>query len=102
MIALVPGRDVPVGMVIVIVGREIAVTGLRGIAVSQGMVIAASTLGKYKTVFEVVAVSCLIVGTEFMGINLHQVGMGLFWIALLLAVVSGIEYFKRFLKAVII
>ena len=102
MIALVPGRDVPVGMVIVIVGREIAVTGLRGIAVSQGMVIAASTLGKYKTVFEVVAVSCLIVGTEFMGINLHQVGMGLFWIALVLAVVSGIDYFKRFLKTVIV
>ena len=102
MIALVPGRDVPVGMVIVIVGREIAVTGLRGIAVSQGMVIAASVLGKYKTIFEVAAVTCLIVGREFLGINLHHVGMGLLWIALLLAVISGIDYFKRFLKMVII
>ena len=102
MIALVPGRDVPVGMVIIIVGREIAVTGLRGIAVSQGMVIAASILGKYKTIYEVAAVTCLIVGKELLGINLYQVGMALLWIALILAVASGIDYFKRFLKMVIV
>ena len=102
MIALVPARGIPVWMVIVIVGREIAVTGLRGIAVSQGMVIAASTLGKYKTVFEVAAVTCLIVGREGPGIDLNDIGLGLFWIALILAVVSGADYFKRFLKSIII
>ena len=64
LIALIPARGIPAWMVIVIVGREIAVTGLRGIAVSQGIVISASTLGKYKTVFEVASISFLILDGE--------------------------------------
>ena len=102
MIALVPARNVPVWMVIVIVGREIAVTGLRGIAVSQGMVIAAGILGKYKTLFETAALTCLIAGRGTLGIDLHQIGMALLWVALVLAVVSGLEYFNRFLKTIIV
>jgi len=102
MIALIPARDVPVEMVIVIVGREIAVTGLRGIAVSQGLVISASALGKYKTCFEAAAVTGLIIEGEVFGIRLHSVGLALLWVALILAVVSGIDYFKRFLKSIIV
>lgn len=102
LIALIPTRGIPFWMVIVIVGREIAVTGLRGIAVSQGMVIAASHWGKYKTVFEVAAITFLILHGEYFSINFHLVGMVLLWIALLLAVYSGFDYFKRFLKEIIL
>jgi CDP-diacylglycerol--glycerol-3-phosphate 3-phosphatidyltransferase len=102
LIALIPTRGIPFWMVIVIVGREIAVTGLRGIAVSQGMVIAASHLGKYKTVFEVAAITFLILNGEYFSIHFHLVGMVLLWIALLLAVYSGFDYFKRFLKEIIL
>ena len=102
MIALIPARGIPVGMVVVIVGREIAVTGLRGIAASRGIVISASNFGKYKTVFEVAAVACFIVGRGVSRVDLHAVGLALFWIALILAVVSGIVYFRRFLKTIII
>jgi CDP-diacylglycerol--glycerol-3-phosphate 3-phosphatidyltransferase len=101
LIALIPAREVPVWMVIVIVGREIAVTGLRGIAASQGVIISASSLGKYKTVFEVASVSVLIFNGNYFSIHFHQVGMGLLWVALILAVISGIDYFKKFLKAII-
>jgi CDP-diacylglycerol--glycerol-3-phosphate 3-phosphatidyltransferase len=100
LIALIPAREIPVWMVIVIVGREIAVTGLRGIAVSQEIVIAASALGKYKTVFEVASIFFLIFKEEFLSIDFHQVGMVLLWVALVMAVLSGIDYFKKFINSI--
>jgi len=102
LIALIPAREVPFWIVIVIVGREIAVTGLRGIAVSQDMVISASTLGKYKTVFEVTAITLLIFNEVLLTIDLYQVGMGLLWVSMGLAVISAIDYFKQFLKNLIV
>jgi CDP-diacylglycerol--glycerol-3-phosphate 3-phosphatidyltransferase len=102
LIALVPARSVPVWIVIVIVGREIAVTGLRGIAVSQGIVIPASRWGKYKTVFEVVSILFLILGGNYFSISLQQVGLILLWIALILAVFSAVDYFIKFLKTIVI
>ena len=102
LIALVPARAIPVWMVIVIVGREIAVTGLRGIAVSQGIVISASALGKYKTVFEVVSIFFLIFDGDYFSIDFHQVGMVFLWISLGIAVISGIDYFRKFLREIVV
>jgi CDP-diacylglycerol--glycerol-3-phosphate 3-phosphatidyltransferase len=102
LIALIPARGIPFWMVIVIVGREIAVTGLRGIAVSQDIVISASALGKYKTVFEVASISFLIFDGNLFSIDFHQVGMVLLWIAMGIAVISGINYFKDFLKTIMV
>ena len=101
LIALIPARGIPAWMVIVIVGREIAVTGLRGIAVSQGMVIAASNLGKYKTAFEVASVTFVIANGSYYGVDFHTVGVVFLWVALILAVYSGIDYFRLFLKEII-
>lgn len=102
LIALIPARGIPFWMVIVIVGREIAVTGLRGIAASQGTIISASALGKYKTVFEVASISFLILNGDYFGISFHPVGMGLLWVALILAVFSAVDYFNKFLRTIII
>jgi CDP-diacylglycerol--glycerol-3-phosphate 3-phosphatidyltransferase len=102
LIALIPARGIPAWMVIVIVGREISVTGLRGIAASQGMVISASILGKYKTVFEVASISSLILSGNYFSIEMHQVGMGLLWVAMGLAVISAADYFKRFIDSIIV
>ena len=101
LIALIPTRGIPFWIVIVIVGREIAVTGLRGIAVSQGIVIPAGGWGKFKTVFEVAAVTFLILNGEYFSIDFYFVGMVLLWIALTMAVISSIDYFKKFLKTII-
>lgn len=102
LIALIPTRGIPVWMVVVIVGREIAVTGLRGIAVSQGIVIAASILGKYKTVFEVTSIFCLIMKGGSPHVNFYNIGMVLLWIAMGLAFLSGVDYFRRFLKEIVV
>jgi len=102
LIALITARGIPTWMVIVIVGREIAVTGLRGIATTQGIIISASILGKYKTVFEVASITLMIFDGNYSKFDFYQVGMGLLWIALAVAVISGVDYFKRFLKSVIV
>jgi len=102
LIALVPAREVPVWIVIVIVGREIAITGLRGIAVSQDIIISASTLGKYKTVFEVASIFFLILNGSYFFLNFRPIGMVLLWLALGIAVISGVDYFRKYLKSIIV
>ncbi len=101
LIALILARGIPLWMVVVIVGREIAVTGLRGIAVSQNIIISPSTLGKYKTVFESASITLLIYNGTYSSISFYQVGIGLLWVALALAVLSGADYFRKFFKSVV-
>jgi CDP-diacylglycerol--glycerol-3-phosphate 3-phosphatidyltransferase len=102
LIALIPTREIPAWMVIIIVGREIAITGLRGIAVSQDLIISASTLGKYKTVFEVASIFFLILDGSYFFINFRPIGLVLLWVALGIAVISGVDYFRRYLKSIIV
>jgi len=102
LIALIPSREIPVWMVIIIVGREIAVTGLRGIAVSQDLVISASNLGKYKTVFEVASIFFLILDGSYFFLNFRPIGMVFLWVALGIAVISGVDYFNKYLKSIIV
>jgi len=102
LIALIPAREIPAWMVIVIVGREIAITGLRGIAVTQDIVISASNLGKYKTVFEMTSIFFLILDGRYFSVNFHPIGMVFLWVALVVAVVSGVDYFRKYLKSIIV
>jgi len=102
LIALIPAREIPVWMVIVIVGREIAITGLRGIAVSQDIIISASALGKYKTVFESASIFFLILNGSYSFLSFRPIGMFFLWVALGIAIVSGVDYFRKYLKSIII
>ena len=102
LIALIPARDIPFWMVIVIVGREIAVTGLRGIAGAQNIIISSSRWGKYKTFFEGASILFFIMAGRGASFDLYWVGIGFLWVALLLAVISAIDYFRRFLKTIIV
>jgi CDP-diacylglycerol--glycerol-3-phosphate 3-phosphatidyltransferase len=85
---------VPAWMVIIIIGREFTVLGLRSIASAEGFVIQASTLGKTKMVLQVLAASVLILGAR------HTVLMPLAKILLYLVVISAIlsavQYFMKF------
>ena len=83
---------------VVIIGRELAVTGLRGVALSMGTVVPASSLGKAKTVSQYVAITLLILEK---GVSpdveiFHLISRGVLWIALVLTVISGVDYFYRF------
>lgn len=94
LIPLVALGRVPVWMAVVLLGREFAVTGLRFISLSEGLTISASRLGKYKTILQVVAVSMLIL--HFKVLYFHIIGMLVLWVALLVSLISAVEYFLNY------
>ncbi len=96
MISLIPLGRIPTWMVLIIIIREIGVTGLRGAAVNEGIVIQSSGLGKYKTIFQSTATIGLCLHYEYFGIDFHVVGMFFLWIALIMTLWSGWAYFSRF------
>jgi CDP-diacylglycerol---glycerol-3-phosphate 3-phosphatidyltransferase len=93
-ISLVELGLAPAWMVVVIVGREFAVSGLRLVAHEQGVVIAASAWGKLKTFTQIVAVAFLIVSFQLGRWAL--LGKVALWIALVLTVISLVSYFRNF------
>ncbi|MFH1243511.1 MAG: CDP-diacylglycerol--glycerol-3-phosphate 3-phosphatidyltransferase [Pseudomonadota bacterium] len=101
MIMLIPLGRIPVWMVLIIVMREMAVTGLRGIAISEGIVITASSLGKYKTLFQSIAVLGLCLHYAYLDLSFHAVGMAFLWVALILTVWSGLDYLWKFKKVLV-
>lgn len=100
LIMLVPAERVPAWLVSLIVGREIAVTGLRGVIAKEGIVISASSLGKYKTTFQIGAVIPLLIHYPLFGIDFHSIGTILIYTALIFTIWSGVDYFARFLKVI--
>lgn len=98
MIMLIPLDRVPAWLVFLIIGREVAVTGLRGIAVTEGVVISASREGKQKALTQNIAIFCLIWFYPFAGRNAYAVGVVLLWVALVLTYWSGYKYFREFYK----
>lgn len=91
---------VPAWMVVIIIGREFAVSGLRSIAAQQGVTIAASPLGKGKMVSQVVAISLLILGYQ-LG-QLRVTGKFALWAVMFFALASGVDYFIKFARAILL
>ena len=89
---------VPGWIVCIIIGREIAVTGLRNFVVENREDIAASSLGKYKTGFQIAAIIPLLFHYPYFGVNFHAIGTLFLWAALVLTVWSGVDYFIKFKK----
>jgi CDP-diacylglycerol---glycerol-3-phosphate 3-phosphatidyltransferase len=76
----------------------VAITGLRGIASAEGIVIAASRWGKAKMVLQSLSLGALMLHYEYLGINFHILGAILLWIALVITLWSGFDYFYKFYK----
>jgi CDP-diacylglycerol--glycerol-3-phosphate 3-phosphatidyltransferase len=98
LIALVEVRAVPGWIVILIVAREFAVSGLRSIAAAEGYTIKASDLGKTKMMAQVAAVSVLMVSVRHPA--LHTPGMVLMWGVVFFSLASAISYFRKFWRKV--
>jgi CDP-diacylglycerol--glycerol-3-phosphate 3-phosphatidyltransferase len=93
-ISLVQMGLVPAWMVVIIIGREFTVSGLRSIASAEGLTIQASTLGKTKMVLQVLAASVVILGAKHL--LLHKLGSVLLWLVVASAVASAVQYFMKF------
>jgi CDP-diacylglycerol--glycerol-3-phosphate 3-phosphatidyltransferase len=108
LIMLIPFGRIPAWAVFLVLGREIIITGLRSIASSEGIVIDASDLGKYKTIYQMVAIPGLLLHydyywffgmrSEFLHVNMHNFGMFFFVIALALTLWSGFDYLYKFFR----
>ncbi|KPA12263.1 CDP-diacylglycerol--glycerol-3-phosphate 3-phosphatidyltransferase [Candidatus Magnetomorum sp. HK-1] len=91
---------IPGWLVCIIIAREMAVTGLRGIS-AEKIDVSATRLGKFKTGFQIAAIIPLLFHYPYFGINFHAIGMLLLWIALIFTLWSGVDYFKKFFKAIL-
>lgn len=110
LIMLLPFNRVPAWMVLIILGREIIITGLRGVASTEGLVIPASNLGKFKTIFQIVAILGLLLHYDYrwffsvdlpiLTVNMHNIGMFYLWIATIITIWSGIDYLAKFSKVI--
>jgi CDP-diacylglycerol--glycerol-3-phosphate 3-phosphatidyltransferase len=98
LIALVQVHAVPAWMVILIVGREFAISGLRSIAAAEGYTIKASDLGKTKMLAQVVAIAVLLPSTHHP--DLAPAGYWMMWLVVLFAVLSAVQYFRKFWRKV--
>jgi len=102
LILLVNVDRVSALVAILIIAREVAVTGIRAIAATEGMIIAAELTGKYKMVLQVIAIVFLILeGTwlEALG-NLHLAGIVTLYFSLVLSYISGARYVRSFWQQV--
>ena len=94
-ISLVQLGLAPAWMVALIIGREFAITGLRSLAYTKGITIPASPLGKVKMASQVTAILLLILGWRPVP-WLAPVGYAALWVVMLTAVVSAVDYYRRF------
>jgi CDP-diacylglycerol---glycerol-3-phosphate 3-phosphatidyltransferase len=90
--------SVPAWLVVVILARESAVTVLRGIALSEGIVMQAETLGKYKFLLQAYAVVGLLIHYRYWGVDFFAAGMYFLVLSAVIALWSGVNYHIQFFR----
>jgi len=110
LIMLIPHGRVPAWAVFLILAREMVVTGLRSIASSEGIVISASDLGKYKTIFQMTAIPGLLLHYDYywlfglrwelFHVDMHNFGIFYFYVAFFMTLWSGGDYLFKFFKVI--
>jgi len=98
LISLVQIRAIPAWMVVLIIGREFAVSGLRSIAAAEGYTIAASDLGKTKTISQVAAISAVLLSLRHSAFLVPA--YWLMWAVVVFSLLSAVDYFWKFWRRV--
>jgi len=91
---------IPAWIAIVIIAREFIVTGLRIVALSKDILIPAEMGGKIKVTAQISSILVLFLDRTFINIDLYAIGITLIWIAMVLGIISGIQYFILFWKRI--
>ncbi len=98
LISLVQIRLLPGWMVILIISREFAVSGLRSIAAAEGYTIKAGELGKSKMMLQVLGVALILLSIRWPGV--HRVAIATMWAVVVFGLVSAVDYFRQFWRKV--
>lgn len=101
LVMFIPADKIPPWMVIILVSRDLLIGGLRSIAAADQMVIAAAAGGKAKTALQMVAIPTVMIGDHGLWgwLPLEKIGNGLLWLATILSLTSGVQYFWEYEKA---
>jgi CDP-diacylglycerol--glycerol-3-phosphate 3-phosphatidyltransferase len=100
MILMIPLGRIPAWIVAITIMRDLVVDGVRSIASSEGLFIQASRLGKKKTLAQIIAVTALLIHYPIFGVDAHLVGTIILYIAFVLTIYSGTNYFIKFCRRV--
>lgn len=95
LIALVELNRVPAWVVIIIIAREFIITGFRVLAASEGVTIAASPLGKFKTITQLIAIPLLLLNNSPFNSTGIRVDLFMIYLALFFTIVSGMDYLYK-------
>jgi CDP-diacylglycerol--glycerol-3-phosphate 3-phosphatidyltransferase len=95
LVSLVEMQRLEAWIAIVIISREFAVTGLRLVAAAEGYVIAASRLGKLKTIVQIIAIVSLMLNNAPFSTIAFPFSVIMTWLAVLITIVSGLDYFYK-------
>ena len=109
LVWMVPMNRIPAWVVVLLLARDIAVTGLRSVAASEGVVIAAGEEGKAKTALQMIGIICLILGYPYHlsyagldlgAVDLVHVGRMLVYLSIIFSLASAAQYVRLFVLAV--
>lgn len=100
LIIFVDMELIPAWIAIVIIAREFVVTGLRVVALTKEIVIPAEMGGKIKVTAQIASILVLLADKAFISMDLYAIGIVLLWIAMVLGIVSGVQYFILFWKRI--
>ena len=100
MVCLVELGDLAAWIVVIILFREYAITGLRSVAASENIVVAANIWGKVKTVCQMIALMLLMLKPQIVALCGVNLGLILMYVALLLTVYSGVDYVVKLNKQI--
>ena len=107
LVYLVSMGRVPAWVVVLLIARDVAITGLRSIAAAEGLVIAASEGGKVKTALQFAGTVMLmihfrypVIGLNIQPIDFHAAGVVILYMSLAMSLLSAAEYFRFFFRAV--
>ncbi|HBI16081.1 MAG TPA: CDP-diacylglycerol--glycerol-3-phosphate 3-phosphatidyltransferase [Desulfobulbaceae bacterium] len=96
LIMLIPLGRLPAWVALLILCREMIITGLRGIAATTGIVVSASGMGKIKSIIQYIGVGTLIFPLDLLPLPfLHRLGLMIVYVSLVVAIWSGIDYFLK-------
>lgn len=108
-VVLVHLGRLPAWIVVIIIGRELVITGLRSIAMNEGIVIAAGQGGKWKTALQLVGIVGLLLHYRYPldlivwqgPVSFHEIGLWLTYMSVFFSLTSAVAYFNDFFKALI-
>lgn len=98
LIVFVDMEIIPAWIAIAIIAREFLVTGLRIVALSKDIVIPAETGGKIKMGTQISSILILLIDKAYINMDFYGIGITLLWIAMLIGIVSGVQYVVLFWK----